>query len=53
MEIVLELLVDSRCEVRQNAGEVLSGFIHHNLIKDIPSMIVSDFGCNTSTFCMW
>lgn len=43
MATVLRLLEDNRCEVRQKAGEVLSGFIHYDIIKDTSALIVSAF----------
>ncbi|XP_065205973.1 proteasome activator complex subunit 4-like isoform X2 [Planococcus citri] len=33
------LLEDDRCEVRQKAGEVISGFIHYNIIKETQELL--------------
>ena len=41
IENVLRLLVDNRSEVRQKAGEMMSGMFHYRIVEDPSELIVS------------
>ena len=41
IENVLRLLVDNRSEVRQKAGEMMSGIFHYRIVEDPSGLIVS------------